>query len=110
MGIQVFNEDELVAEIDVQGTVVSVKNYSTDESLLPFGFRDTVTYEEFLQYIEDRAFPEDKEECREVFSEYGFKLNPLNICRLTYGQQYRDRIWLLFTDSFKVSYEDIKLW
>lgn len=103
-------KDRLVSEIFVNGNSVSFTNYSDDILSLPFGVRDTVTYSDLLEFYEDRCFPRERANCKDVLKRLGLDYyDPELICRKTHGLQFDDFTWLQFRDEPQVCYQDIKL-
>lgn len=108
--VKVYEKDKLVSEIFVNGNSVSFTNYSDDILSLPFGVRDNVTYSDLLEFYEDRCFPRERANCKDVLKRLGLDYyDPELICRKTHGLQFDDFTWLQFSDEPQVCYQDIKL-
>lgn len=108
--VKVYEKDKLVSEIFVNGNSVSFTNYSDDILSLPFGVRDNVTYSALLEFYEDRCFPRERANCKDVLKRLGLDYyDPELICRKTHGLQFDDFTWLQFSDEPQVCYQDIKL-
>ena len=108
--IKVYSKEELVSEIYVKGTNVSFVNHTTNVLLLPFGVSDTATVDDLEEFFEDRCFPRERTNCKDILNRLGLDCyEPELICRKTHGLQFDDFIWLQFSDEPQVCWNDIKL-
>lgn len=107
---KVYVKEKLISEVFVDGNNVSFKNYSDFYLFLPFGVKESATYEDLMEFYEDRCFPRERANCKEILHNLGVDFyDPELICRKTHGLQFDDFIWLQFSDEPQVRWEDIKL-
>ena len=108
--IKAYSKEQLVCEITVIGSNVSFTNYTDNVLQLPFGVRDTATIDDLENFFEDRCFPRERVNCKEILHNLGLDCyEPELICRKTHGLQFDDFIWLQFSDEPQVCWNDIKL-
>lgn len=103
-------QELLTCEVFVNECSVTFNNYINDPLYLPFGVRTSATYEDLLEFYEDRCFPKERANCKTVLKTLGLDVYDVEqICRKTHGLQFDDFIWLQFSDESQVEYKDIKL-
>lgn len=108
--VQYFYKTELLTSIHVRGRSVTFENHSDNVILIAFGVRESVTYEDLMEFYESRCFPRERVNAKELLHGLGLDYyDPELICRKTHGQQFDDFMWLQFSDEPQVRYEDIKL-
>ena len=108
--IKVYSKEQLVCEIIVAGSNVSFTNHTDNVLQLPFGVRDIATIDDLEDFFEDRCFPRERVNCKEILHKLGLDCyEPELICRKTHGLQFDDFIWLQFSDEPQVCWNDIKL-
>lgn len=108
--IKVYIKESLISEIKVKDRDVSFENFIDFPLFLPFGIRTYATYEDLLEYFEDRCFPRERENAKDILNRLGLDFyDPEAICRKTHGQQFDDFVWLQFSDEPQVCWYDIKL-
>lgn len=108
--VKVYFQEELICEIFVNGHDVTFKNYSDLVIFLPFGVRTSATYEDLMEYYEDRCFPRTRTGAKELLHDLGLDdYDPELICRKTHGMQFDDFVWLQFSDEPQVEYKNIKI-
>lgn len=108
--VDVFMYEEMICRIHVSRQSVTFENYISDIVWLPFGVKKAVTYSDLLEFYEDRCFPRERENCKEVLKSIGLDYyDPEEICRKTHGVQFDDFIWLQFSDEPQVNFEDIRI-
>ena len=108
--IEVYTREELISKIYVEGNSVRFENFTDFVLFLPFGVQTSATYDDLLEYFEDRCFPRERTGARELLKDLGLDYyDPEAICRVTHGTQFDDFVWLQFSDEPQVRYEDIKL-
>lgn len=107
---KVYFKEELLSEVFVNGESVSFVNYSDKILFRPFGVREKATYQDLLDFYEDRCFPRDRANCKTVLKSIGLDYYDVElICRKTHGLQFDDFVWIQFSDEPQVSWNDIKL-
>lgn len=107
---KVYVKEKLISAVFVDGNNVSFKNYSDFYLFLPFGVKESATYEDLMEFYEDRCFPRERANCKEILHNLGVDFyDPELICRKTHGLQFDDFIWLQFSDEPQVRWEDIKI-
>ena len=108
--IKVYSKEQLVSEITVKGNNVNFINYTDNVLQLPFGVRTSATVDDLEEFFEDRCFPRERVNCKEILHNLGLDCyEPELICRKTHGLQFDDFIWLQFSDEPQVCWNDIKL-
>jgi hypothetical protein len=108
--IKVYMKEELISEIFVKGANVTFKNYIDNPVFLPFGVNTTATPDTLEEFFEERCFPRERANCKQILRELGVDCyEPELICRKTHGLQFDDFIWLQFSDEPQVSWNDIKM-
>lgn len=108
--VKVYYKEDLISKIKVDEETVTFENYSDMTVFLPFGVSNTATYKDLLEYYEDRCFPRERENCKQLLHHLGLaEYDPELICRKTHGLQFDDFVWLQFSDEPQVEYKDIKL-
>lgn len=107
--IKVYMKEQLVCDISVGDTVKFV-NYIDNPVFLPFGVNTTATHSDLEEFFEERCFPRERANCKQVLHRLGLDCyEPELICRKTHGLQFDDFIWLQFSDEPQVCWNDIKL-
>lgn len=108
---RVYFKEELLTEVFVEGESISFKNYTDDKILFrPFGVREKATYQDLLDFYEDRCFPEARANCKTVLKSIGLDYYDVElICRKTHGVQFDDFVWIQFSDEPQVCWSDIKI-
>jgi len=105
-----YFKTQLLSEVFVDGEDVRVVHYSDLIFFRPFGVRTEVTYEDLMEFYEDRCFSRERENCKTVLKSIGLDYyDPELICRKTHGLQFDDFVWLQFSDEPQVEWDDIKL-
>lgn len=108
--VDYFYKNDLLTRIFVNDTSVTFKNYSSNVILIAFGVRTEVTYADLLSFYEDRCFPRERGNAKDLLKGLGLDFyDPEAICRKTHGMQFDDFMWLQFSDEPQVKYEDIKI-
>lgn len=108
--IDYFYKDDLLTKIHVRGTEVTFENFSDEVLLIAFGVRTEVTYKDLEEFFEDRCFPRERQNAKELLKGLGLDYyDPEAICRKTHGMQFDDFMWMQFSDEPQVKYSDIKI-
>lgn len=108
--IDVYWKDMKVSTICVENENVRFVNYVDFPIYLPFGVRQEASYKDLLEFYEDRCFPRERANCRDLLHKLGLEeYEPESIVRETHGLQFDDFMWLQFSDEVQVEWEDIKL-
>ena len=109
--IVVFYKEEQICHIEVRGKEVNFKNFcNLPVVFYPFGVRTQANYNDLEEFFEERCFPKERVNCKEILHDLGLDYyEPELICRKTHGVQFDDFIWLQFSDEPKVKWNDIKL-
>lgn len=94
----------------IRGSEVTFENYSDNVLLVAFGVRIKVTYKDLEEFYEDRCFPRERTNAKDLLHDLGLdSYDPEAICRKTHGMQFDDFMWLQFSDEPQVKYKDIKI-
>lgn len=108
--VDYYYKEELLTKIHIRGRKVTFENYSDDVLLVAFGVRTEVTYKDLLDFYEDRCFPRERSNAKDLLHDLGLDYyDPELICRKTHGMQFDDFMWLQFSDEPQVKYSDIKI-
>lgn len=108
MIIYFYNSDRLCTKIDVdiKNKVLSVENYTENVIETAFGVITSPTWEDFIEFLEDRCFPRNRQNLKLELKELGLdEYDPLKICLATNGRNYKDSAWMHFEED-GVEYED----
>ena len=108
--VEVYLKEDLISKIFVNNHNVTFENYIKNPLWLPFGIKKTVTLNDLEEFYEERCFPRERVNCKELLRDLGLDCyEPELICRKTHGVQFDDFLWLQFSDEKKVTYQEIKL-
>lgn len=108
--VDYYYKEELLTKIHVRGREVIFENYSDNALLVAFGVRAEASYEDLENFYEDRCFPRERENAKDLLHGLGLDYyEPEAICRKTHGMQFDDFMWLQFSDEPQVKYKDIKI-
>lgn len=101
--VKVYMKEELVSEVHVKNGKVTFENRDYLPIWLPFGVRKMATIDDLEEFYEERCFPRDRENCKEILHKLDIDYyEPEWICRKTHGLQFDDFIWLQFSDEQQV--------
>lgn len=107
---KVYFKDDLMSEVCVKGSSITFRNYSTNPLWLPFGVHTTATPELLDEFFEERCFPRDRVNCKQLLRTLGLDCyEPELICRKTHGVQFDDFLWIQFSDEPQVTFDEIRL-
>lgn len=107
MNLEVFYENELICEIDVNFVTdeVKFKNYIDIVPLLPFGVREKATVQDFMDFVADRVFPRTRYNCDELLEKMGLQVyDEIEVLRFNHGLCTDDNIWVRFKGE-EIDYE-----
>ena len=108
--VEVYLKEDLISKIFVSNNNVTFENYIENTLWLPFGVNKTATVDDLEEFYEDRCFPKERANCKELLRDLGLDCyEPELICRKTHGLQFDDFLWLQFSDEPKVEWHSIKL-
>lgn len=108
--VEVYLKEDLISKIFVNNYNVTFENYIKNPLWLPFGVKKKVTLNDLEEFYEERCFPRERVNCKELLRDLGLDCyEPELICRKTHGLQFDDFLWLQFSDEKKVTYQEIKL-
>lgn len=109
MVIKYYNKNELCSEIavDEKKKTVSVCNYTQELNKRAFGVNETPSWHDLEYFLESRCFPRDRQHLKMELKQLGLtEYNPLDICRMTMGRNYKDEQWLTIDDEREVEHDD----
>lgn len=109
MVLNYYNRDELCSSIfaDEQNRTVEVINYTDDLNKRAFGINRNPSWADFENFLESRCFPRDRQALKLELKQLGLtEYNPLEICKVTSGKNYKDEQWLEIEDEREVEYDD----
>lgn len=76
---------------------VTFRNYTDDVYSCAFGVRKEVTYDEVLEFLEERTVPRNRADIKEILEELGLKrYDPYFLCRYFGGKVAHDNKYLEF--------------
>lgn len=102
--------NNIIATVSVDGTKVSVLNYTTDKMDRPFGWNDSPTIEDLNRLFEYRCVPEGRYNIKQLLKEFPQGYDMLSIIRKTHGIMSDDYYWIRFNDEKNLTWEDVKHW
>ncbi len=104
-------KDELTAEVEFSypENYVKVKNYSNDVIKIPFGVNNNPNIRDLEDFLEDRCFPRERHNCKEILRELGLMMyDPIEIIKITHGIILEDFMWIKFYGE-DLNYEDVRV-
>lgn len=108
--VDVYYMEDLLSKIYVDGESVRVENFSDDIVWRPFGVLTDVTYQDLMEFYEERCFPKDRQNRNEILDLMGLPCYDTEmICRVTHGTQFDDFLWMNFSDEAQKTFEEIRL-
>ena len=104
-------KDMLTSEVTVTQDGISFKNHIDNPIMIPFGVRTSATFDDLEEFFEDRCFPRERVNCKDILRRLGLDCyEPELICRKTHGMQFDDFLWIKFdNDDSGLCWDDIKL-
>lgn len=113
MHIQIFEQWDLLAELDYEPRTNTVSNYvchTTNPLAKPFG-EFTPDGEHLLSFFEWRCWDRRRPDMDRLLSQIGLcEYNPIAIVLKTHGLKHCDYMWLKFdTDPEDLTYDKIKI-
>ena len=109
MVINYYNNEKLCSKInvDIHSKVLSVENYTENVLETAFGVITSPTWEDFMEFLEDRCFPRNRQNLKLELKGLGLdEYDPLKICLVTNGRNYKDSAWMRFEEENEGEYED----
>lgn len=108
--VDVYYMEDLLSKVYVDGESVRVENFSDDIVWRPFGVLTDVTYQDLMEFYEERCFPKDRQNRNEILDLMGLPCYDTEmICRVTHGTQFDDFLWMNFSDGEQKTFEEIRL-
>lgn len=95
--ISLMNGDILCGEIlaDDTAQAVCVQNHTTDFLKMPFGNNQAPTWEDYVEFLENRCIPKSRAGLQEYLETLGLDhYDPIDIIRKTQGRMAEDQLWL----------------
>lgn len=109
MVVNYYNNEKLCSKInvDIHSKVLSVENYTENVFETAFGVITSPTWVDFMEFLEDRCFPRNRQNLKLELRELGLdEYDPLKICLVTNGRNYKDSVWMRFEEENEGEYED----
>ena len=80
---------------DFTDRTVCIENYTDNSTKTAFGKNTMPTWDDFLEFLEERCVPRDRGGIREYLEALGLdEYNPLEIIKHTYGRMAEDDQWI----------------
>lgn len=113
MHIQIFEQTELLAELNydpMTNSVSDYKCYTTNPLAKPFG-ETAPDGDRLLYFLEERCWDRNRPDIDRILTYLGLHdYDPLTIVMKTHGLKYCDYLWLKFdTDDEDLTYDKIKI-
>lgn len=92
-----YDDNELCSIIcaDFTDKTLKVQNYTDDVVKTAFGNNKLPTWEDFMNFLEERCIPKERSGIREYLEAIGVaEYNPLEIIRKTKGKMAEDKQWI----------------
>lgn len=92
-----FDGEELCSTIvcDFTEKVVKVQNHTDQILKTAFGISENPSWEEFLEFLEERCVPRSRDNVRGFLAGLGlFEYDPIAIVEKTHGRMAEDAQWL----------------
>ncbi len=92
-----FGDNELCSIIcaDFTDETLKVQNYTDDVVKTAFGNNKLPTWEDFMNFLEERCLPKERSGIREYLEAIGVaEYNPLEIIKKTKGKMAEDKQWI----------------
>ena len=108
MVYKVFDDDKLIAEIKVDGKLVTFVNYTEDILKKPFGVKKEVNIADFDNFVKSRCLPKNRHNVGKFLDKIDLGVfRPIDIIKVTNGFMAEDHIWILH-EGEKKSWKDVK--
>jgi hypothetical protein len=93
-----FYDDKQLCTViyaDFTDKTLKVKNHTEDIIKTAFGNNNLPTWEDFMNFLEERCIPRERSGIREYLEEIGVaEYNPLEIIKKTKGKMAEDKQWI----------------
>lgn len=92
-----YNYEKLCTTIiaDYTDEVVKIQNYTDEIVYIAFGVNENPTWQDYLEFLEERCVPESRAGLREYLDSIGVdEYNPIDIIRKTEGRMAEDHQWI----------------
>lgn len=85
-------------DVDFLNQRILITNLTDDLFLRAFGVLETPTWDDFEYFLEDRCFPRNRANAKDLLKNLGLTdYDPLQIVEKTSGRTYEDEMWMKFT-------------
>lgn len=85
-------------DVDFRNERIFVTNLTEDPYLRAFGKTEHPTWEDFEYFLEDRSFPRDRGNAKDLLKSLGLTdYDPLQIIEKTQGRMAEDEMWMKFS-------------
>lgn len=101
--------DELLATVFIDGSKVSLVNYTNDIIDRPFGTCENPSIEDVDNLFKERCFPESRFNAKQLLKGKLYGYDPSSIVLDTHGIMVDDCYWLRF-DGENLCWDDVKNW
>ena len=91
--------DELLTSVYVNPLTkkVTFKNYTDEFVKCAFGKKETVTYEDVINFFKRRTYQENRADISDILKVMGLtEYDPIKMCKYTNGRTAEDEKWIEF--------------
>lgn len=89
------NEICTVIDVDDRKQKVNIYNYVLDNIYKAFGNNETPTYQEYIEFLKSRCFPEERDHLKLVLKDLNLPFyDPFMIVEKTEGRMAEDDFWI----------------
>lgn len=84
-----------VIDVDLIHRAVKIRNYTDDVLFRAFGSNDTPSYEDYMEFLRERCFPESRDKIKIELEQLDIPYyDPLLIIQKTEGRTADDQFWI----------------
>ena len=107
---EVFYKNDLICRVYLNRNTQKVIIENQGYTFPIYPFKDNVTPEDVLDFLEERCIPKSRANIKEILSSLGLSsYDPEAICRKTHGLMFDDYIWIRFPEDGELTYEEVKI-
>ena len=104
-----MQENEVCTKIMITGNQIIFEDYKDKWYLKAFGGAKTASFDDFISFLEERCFPKERANCKEVLKLIGLDYyDPYAIVHKTHGVMCHDNFWIKF-EGENITYEETRV-